>query len=79
MCEIFDGYWQYAIGLLLVLAILAVFLRLKYASGATGLPYWLTVLLFWGQGFVAITMLLLMVLGFICAGSAGDSTGIVPN
>ena len=79
MCEYFDAYWQYAIGFLLVLAIFTILLRLKYASAASELPYWLTVLFFGSKGLVAITMLLLMVMGFICAGSPGDMNAIVPN
>ncbi len=79
MCEYFDGYWQYAIGVLLALTIFTIYLRLKYASATGKLPYWLSQLFFWGQGFVAITMFLLLAMGFICAGSPGDVPGIIPN
>ena len=84
MCEIFDVYWKVALGVLLAFSIFVLLLRAKFfrSSGADvhgRLPALLPPLIFWGKGFVAVAMLFLMVMSFICVGSPGDIKGIVPN
>ncbi len=84
MCEFYDILWKPALVFLLFFSILTVLVRFKYASKgrmdrSADAPQWLSALLFWGSGVVGLTMLALMVLGFVCAGSPGDIEGFVPN
>ncbi len=74
MCKIYDIVWQPSLGLLLLFSIVVLLLRLQYGRGAVSgsarpQPRWLMWLFFWGRGVVGLVMLLLMVFGFICAGS----------
>ncbi|MCF6199082.1 MAG: hypothetical protein L3J67_06725 [Hyphomicrobiaceae bacterium] len=84
MCEFYDVLWQPALILLLFFSILTLLVRVKYhvkgePDRSMAAPKWLAASLFWGSGIVGLTMLALMVLGFVCAGSSGDIRGIVPN
>ena len=83
MCEYFDASWKLALALLLFFSIFTLLLRVRYSGGTDHKPrvqpQWLAGLLFWGSGYVALAMVLLMLIGFVCAGSPGDLTGIVPN
>jgi hypothetical protein len=83
MCDYFDLLWKPALVFLLLFSMLMLVARLRYewagGQGSLEPPRWLVLLVFWGRGFVAIAMLVLMILGFVCAGSPGDITGIIPN
>jgi len=84
MCEFYDVLWKPALTFLLFFSILTLLVRVKYhykggLERSTSAPKWLSASLFWGSGVVGLTMLALMVLGFVCAGSPGDIRGIVPN
>ncbi len=42
-------------------------------------PRRVSALMMWGMGFVGVTVLVIMVLSFVCVGSPGETPGIVPN
>ena len=84
MCVFYDVIWKPVLLALLVFSILVLLLRVRAAGrgkqGAFAVPpRWLILLYFWGSGVVAVTMLGLMVLGFVCVGSPGDIRGIIPD
>lgn len=80
MCGLFDETWQVLLGIAFMLSVLFLLLRLgAIGSARRGAGPSFIAARLWGMGAVALIMLLLFVFGLYCAGSPGETTGIVPN